>query len=645
MFTDMVGYTALGQRDEAFSLALVEEQRKLIRPVLARHGGREVKTIGDAFLVEFPNAVDAVRCAYDIQRTIREFNLSLAPDKRIRLRIGVHLGEVFESQGDISGDAVNVASRIEPLSEDGGVSITRQVHDHVKNKVDFDLRSLGPKSLKNVAEPIEIYKMVLPWEKAGEGPSSEFDSTRIAILPFANMSPDPNDEYFADGMTEELISTMSRISGLSVIARTSVMGYKQEKKKISDVARELGVGTVLEGSVRKAGNRLRITVQLIDCDTSDHLWAESYDREMQDVFAIQSEVSQTVASALKVKLLPGEKHRVESKPTDVVEAYESYLKGLETATWTKGSYEKEDIERSREHFEQAVKLDPNFALAYAGLEQCYMEAFAYNSYKERFPKAEAAALKALEIDDGLAEAHVAYGDLLWHSYNLRGAEREWERAVQLKPNSPQAHLFLGIHYMIMHRFDDAGSEIRRARELDPLSPAVREWNRSLLMRSHHFDSAIAEYTDLLAQHNTADLHNSLATAHFFKGDYGKALAEAEAAMALADPDERPDMNTTLACIYSKIGREEEARKIVKELEESKGKEGTYWGDSDLRHVPRMNFAMIYSALGETDWAIRAFEEAYEEHEDDLPLSISSPRFDMLRSNPRFKELLGKLGFG
>jgi len=279
MFTDMVGYTALGQKNESLSIVLVEEQRRVIRPILTKHAGREIKTIGDAFLVEFPNAVDAVRCAYDIQRAVREFNLSLASDKRIHLRVGVHVGEVVESQGDILGDSVNVASRIEPLAEYGGVCISRPVYDLVKNKVDIPLSSMGQKSLKNVAEPMEVYKMVLPWEKETMSSPAQLNKNRVAILPFVNMSPDPNDEYFADGITEEMISTVSGISGLSVISRTSVMGFKGTTKKITEIGNELGAGSILEGSFRKAGNKVRVTAQLIDVGRDSHVWAQNYDRD------------------------------------------------------------------------------------------------------------------------------------------------------------------------------------------------------------------------------------------------------------------------------------------------------------------------------------------------------------------------------
>ena len=325
MYTDMVGYTALGQRNESLSLALVDEQRKLVRPVLVRHGGREVKTMGDAFLVEFPSALDAVRCAYDIQRATREFNIPLPEERRVRLRVGIHLGDVVESQGDISGDAVNVASRIESMAEDGGVCLTRQVFDHVQNKFDLQLTSLGTRTLKNVSMPLELYKVKMPWEQEKPAETPQFEKTRIAVLPFANMSPDPGDEYFADGTTEEMISTLSNISNLTTISRTSVMQYKGVRKNLPDIGRELRAGSILEGSVRKSGSRVRITVQLIDAVEDKHVWAQSYDRELQDVFAVQSDVAKNVAEALRVKLLAREASQIQKKPTENMDAYLAYL--------------------------------------------------------------------------------------------------------------------------------------------------------------------------------------------------------------------------------------------------------------------------------------------------------------------------------
>src|SRR3989454_5362470 len=368
MFTDMAGYTALGQKNESLSLALVEEQRKLLRPVFGRHNGREIKTMGDGFLVEFSNAMDAVRCAYDVQRASREFNISQQGDQRITIRIGLHLGDVVESQGDISGDAVNIASRIQSLAENGGISLTRQVYDQVQNKFELPLESLGTKSLRNVRVPLEVYKMVLPWDDTKTIQSTEPDRRRIAVLPFANMSPDPGDSYFADGITEEIISTLSGVSGLNVISRTSVMGYKGTTKRVKEIGGELEAGSVLEGSFRKAGNKIRVTAQLVDVRDDRHVWAHSYDRNLDDVFGVQTDIAKQVSDALRVKILSKEKEALEQKPTGSTESYSLYIKGR--FFWNERT--KESVKKAIRYFEEAVRLDPNFALAYSGLADCYL---------------------------------------------------------------------------------------------------------------------------------------------------------------------------------------------------------------------------------------------------------------------------------
>ena len=397
MFTDMVGYTSLGQRDESLSLALVGEQRKLLRPILARHNGREVKTIGDAFLIEFSSALDAVRCAYDIQRATREFNISLPSEKRIHLRVGVHLGDVVESLGDISGDAVNVASRIEPLAEDGGVCLSRQVYDHVHNKFELPLASLGIKELKNVDTPIEVYRMNMPWEGEKTVQSAQLDSNRIAVLPFVNMSPDPNDEFFADGLTEELITRLYEVKGLEVIARTSVMNYKKKEQNITQIGRELNVGTVIEGSIRKAGNRIRVAAQLIDTNTLGHLWASTYDRNLDDIFAIQTDIAMKVAGSAHAAI-KGTAAGVQAPETTDIEAYTDFLRGNQLLH----SAASESWKDAVRFFENAVARDQSFARAYVGLAQCY-QLLGNNGllpFAEGVSKAKVPLKKALRTERG-----------------------------------------------------------------------------------------------------------------------------------------------------------------------------------------------------------------------------------------------------
>src|SRR5713101_2154876 len=451
MFTDIVGFTALGQRNESLALSVLDEQRELLRPIFIKHSGREVKTIGDSFLVDFPSALSAVKCAYEIQKTTREFNSSLPKERRVQVRIGVHLGDVVESQGDISGDTVNVASRIESLADSGGVCLTRQVFDQVQSKFELPLRSMGAKSLKNLRAPMEVFKMVMPWEGAVIEEAVELDSHRVAVLPLKNMSPDPNDEYFADGMTEELITALSGLRELTVIARTSDMQYKNSPKRVAEVGRELKTGTVIEGSVRKAANKVRITVQMIDATTEGHLWVQNSDRQMDDIFAIQSEIAEKVADALKVKLIDSTRHRLEKKPTENTEAYMLYLRGR--YYWNERT--REDIDKAIKYFEHAIRIDPQFAPSYSGLADCYSVIIDYlwMAPHRTSQLARDFSMKALELDNDLAEAHASLAlTQMNYFWDFGSAERELKRAIELRPNYAPAHHWRAIMLLYQKRF-------------------------------------------------------------------------------------------------------------------------------------------------------------------------------------------------
>jgi adenylate cyclase len=632
MYTDMVGYTALGQRNESLSLALVDEQRKLLRPIFNRHSGKEIKTMGDAFLVEFPSALDAVRCAYDIQRATREFNISLSDEKQVRLRVGVHLGDVVESQGDVLGDAVNVASRIQALAEEGGVCITEQVFDHVKNKLDVSLVSKGKMSLKNVSEPVEVYRMVMPWSEEKAAPPIQLDRRRIAILPFTSMSPDPNDEYFAEGMTEELISTMSRIRDLRVIARTSVMGYKGGQKKISDIAKELDVGTVLEGSVRKAGNRLRITVQLIDSLTSDHLWVESYDRELKDVFAIQSDISKTVAEALKVQLLTGDREKIEKEPTKNTEAYLLYLKGRQY--WNKRS--KDAVYRAKEYFQLAIDSDPDFALAHVGIADCWLvlESWGHASNAEVAPKAKQAVLRALKLDDKLAEAHATYaGELATNEWKWEEAELEFKRAIELNPNDATAHQWYSDSFLrFTSRLDEALEEAQKALELDPLAPVTSLVLGETLLYLEQYDKAMEYFEKALA------IDSSFLVAYLMKAYCYLMSSRCDEGIELFETYQ-PKVTTetraklSLVLAYGIAGRTEDARRFFAEVEQA--------GDRD--QVPLVELAWAYFGLGETDRMFEYLDRATLEKGVGVPYALISPFLKRYRSDPRFLAIKSKVG--
>jgi TolB-like protein/Flp pilus assembly protein TadD len=631
MFTDMVGYTALGQRNESLSLALVEEQRKLIRPILDRHRGREVKTIGDAFLVEFGSALDAVRCAYEIQRATKEFNLPLAEDRRVHLRVGVHLGDVIESQGDISGDAVNVASRIEPLAEDGGVCITRQVYDHVKGKVNIPLSSLGPKSLKNVAEPIEVYRMVLPWEKEEVVPTLQLDRNRVAVLPFANMSPDPNDEYFAEGMTEELITALSKIRRLTVIARTSVMQYKNTTKRISEISRELGVGTLIEGSVRKSGNKLRITIQVIDSATEGHLWAENYNKQMDDVFAIQSEIAENVAKELRVQLAESEKAKLEKKPTTSTEAYTHYLKGR--YYWNERT--ESSVRRGIDYLVKALSVDPNMALAYSDLADAYTimadhgmmpGALAYAKVREY-------ASRALEIDPTMSQPHAALANTFERSYHWDDCEREYKLAIELNPNNAVARHWHAINLFFTGNESEAVQEWRRARELDPLSLIVGCTLGYILVRTGSADEGLEMLQTVVEMNDSFALgHRQLGHSYVIMGKKEEAIREARKMLTL---DVGPEMLLHVVAILASSGQKQEAAELLEKVIREQA----------AKYVDISRIGMAYAALGDSNHAFELLERAVDEQVTGVPYALSRffPYFDAIRDTPRFKGLVRRAG--
>ena len=626
----MVGYTTLGQRNESLSLALVEEQRKLIRPILNRHRGREIKTMGDAFLVEFPSALDAVKCAYDIQRTAREYNISAPVEPRIHLRIGIHLGDVTESDGDISGDSVNVASRIEALAEDGGVCLTRQVYDHVQNKFQLPLLSLGVRPLKNVDAAIEVYKMVMPWDEEKIVASKQFDKRRIAVLPFSNISPDSADEYFVDGMTEELIATMSRIGGLKVIARTSVMGYKGGQKKIGEVAKELEVGSVLEGSVRKAGDRLRITVQLIDSLTSEHVWAESYDRELKDVFAIQSEISKTVAEELKVQLLSQERAMIERKQTVNPEAYALYLKGR--YYWNERT--REDIAKAIKYFEHAIRIDPQFAPSYSGLADCYsiITDYFWMAPHRTSKLARDFSMKALELDNDLAEAHASLAlTQMNYFWDFGSAERELKRAIELRPNYAPAHHWRAIMLLYQKRFGEAYEQEKRAISIDPYSRVINNLMAGLLAILGKKDEAMERYHQIFETYpDSGSVHGWKAAVHAWLSEYDLAIEEAKRAF---DLDKNPSLESTLAWVYAVAGKNDEAQGILDQMMSRVAKE----------YVSPVWIGLVELALNRSDEGFRWLEKGLAERDSSLLYFACLPWFKEYRQDPKWEKIEAHMG--
>ena len=640
MFIDMAGYTALGQRNESLALALLSEGRKLIRPVLEKHNGREIKTMGDGFLVEYPNALDSVRCAYDIQRKSRELNLSLPMEKRIALRIGIHVGDVVgDDLGDILGDAVNVASRIQSRAEEGGVCLTQQVFDHVRNKFELPLKSMGRQLLKNVSYPIEVYKMLMPWDEAREitiTKMSEPDRRRIAVLPFTNISPDPRDEYFADGMTEELISNLSRIRELKVISRTSVMRYKGVGKSAAEIAAELNVGSILEGSVRKTSDDLRITAQLIDGRNDEYLWTQVYDKKLKNVFSIQREIAESVVDALKIELVQAERKDIEKSATANTEAYTLYLKGR--YYWNERT--RESNEKAVAYFNKAISLDSRYALAYAGLADCYLIAGDYDWMrpKDSFPVVKKYISKAIEIDPRLAEPHASLG-VVCNEYEQRWqeSEEEFKQAISLKPSYLPAHMWYGLLLTFLRRYNEAYQQFEIARDLDPLSRIVKINLVYENLYRGETKKALEQVDNLRElEPNYPDTHTCAGLAHFLDSDSDTAIDELRQAVSLSGGD--ITLKAELACILGFAGLQNEALKLLGELLEF----------ANSNYVSKLKIALVLFGVGRIEEGFDYLDKAYDEgsltthHGISLTDFLVLPWFEEARKDPRWTILKEKL---
>jgi TolB-like protein/Flp pilus assembly protein TadD len=448
------------------------------------------------------------------------------------------------------------------------------------------------------------------------------------------MSGEEKDEYFSDGMTEEMISQLSKISGVEVIARTSMMAYKGTTKKIDEIGRELKAGTVLEGSVRKAENRVRITTQLINVQNQAHLWSHDYERELQGIFAIQSDIAKNVAEVLEVKLLAREKQRIEKKGTKDLEAYDLYLKGL----YHFNQLTKKGLEKSIAYFEQAIDKDPTYAQAYAGLAESYawLGANGQLPVKEAFPKAEAAARKALELDNTIPEPHLRVGFIrTFYDWDWSAAERGYKRALELNPNSANAHNYYGIIYLTpMGRHAEGIAELRRALELDPLSIAAHNDFGWAFVHARQPDQAIEQFQKLLEMEpNLSQGHWGLGKAYLQKGRYQDAIAEMQKMVDLAEGS--ADVVGQLGWAYGVAGQRDEALKVLDLLKERAKQEP----------VDPTAFAFIYAGLGEKDQAFEWLQKAYEGRAGSWMLIWLKVgvEYDPLRSDPRFTDLLRKVG--
>jgi adenylate cyclase len=525
MFTDMVGYGALSQRDDKLAQELLEEHRQLLREIFPQFNGTEIKTIGDAFLVEFQSALEAAQCAMAIQRALAKRNADAPADRQIQVRIGVHIGDVVHRGGDVYGDGVNIASRIESLAAAGGICVSMDVERQIRNALEARFEKLAPTELKNISVPMDLFRIVLPWERdahlttepqktahsvttrrmpwhevvlalllvaalitggffllrhrasqqasnATASPSvGSVPEKSLAVLPFENLSRDPDNAFFTDGVQDQILTDLSQIADLKVISRTSVMQYKAgAQHNLREIAQQLGVAHVVEGSVQRAANKIRVNAQLIDARTDAHLWAQTYDRDLADVFAIQSEIAKAIADQLQAKLSPNEKKAIEQPPTTDLAAFDLYSRAkslLLTASVTG----EPDLRKAIELLDEAVKRDPSFFDAYCQLAYAHENVYAVRGFDHtpaRLALAEAAVQAATRLRPDAAETHLARAQYLY--YGLRdyaGALAELEIARRALPNDPRLFELTGYILRRRGQQEEGLQNLERAVELDP----------------------------------------------------------------------------------------------------------------------------------------------------------------------------------
>ena len=674
LFIDTVGYSKLSINDQR---AVVDELTEVVRNSdqyqKAEAAGRLIKIpAGDGMALVFYTSPEApAQCAVEISRLLKKH-------PRLQLRMGVHSGPVsgvidVTGRANLAGAGLNMAQRVMACGDAGHILISKHVAEDLEEYEHWRpfLHSLGACEVKHGVRvtivnlyTAEIGNPQLPkkfqalkkhsarvrWAAmtaallalavivAGIAMFSRYrvrstlppPEKSIAVLPFENRSEDKANAYFADGIQDEILSRLSKIADLKVISRTSTQHYKSAPANLREIASQLGVAHILEGSVQKSGDAVRVNVQLIKAANDSHLWADTFDRKLTDIFSVESEVAKAIADTLKAKLTGAEEQLIAARPTSDLTAYELYLKGR--VLW--GKRGGDNIRQAIGFYEQAIVRDPNYAPAYAGLAEAYVILPIYTdaSAREAYAKAKAAALKALQLDDKLAEAHNALAMVLFLYLDIAGSIPEFQRAIALNPNYATAHHWYGFNPLsTLGRFDEAIAESKRAVELDPLSPVINSDLGSNLMVARRYDEAIAQLRKTLEIDPTFSLaHGALGEALQFKGDLPGAIAEYTKAQELgADPRIR----VLMAAAKAQSGDRDAAVRMLAELEEA----------SRNREIPGAQRAVLYTSLGNRTEAIRCLEQSVADHDSqDVAWIKVYPKWDPLRGDPRFEALVQKV---
>lgn len=669
MFADMMGYTAMMQEDEAGAKLLRNHQRQTLEQLIPAHNGTIIQFFGDGTLSMFDSAADAVRCSIVIQHELQK-------EPKVNLRIGIHSGDVVYNNEGIFGDCVNLASRIESLSVPGAVLFSGKVYDEIKNQRDIKTHPLGKFHLKNVKQPIEVYAaanegLVIPKPSEISGktepgsntffslfkkksrklialaavvvlfiltpalyfllPEKNNEINSIAVLPLDNLSGNPDQEYFVSGMHETLITELSKISALKVISRTSTIQYKNTKKSLRQIAKELGVKALIEGSVIREGNTVRITVQLIDGTTDEHIWARDFDRKLQNILSLFSEVAQKIAGEIKIKLTPLDKVRLVSSPEVNPRAYELYLLGRHY--WNQRTIQS--FKQAIEYYKQAIEYDSTYAPAFAAMAEGYTLLGEQGGMRQKDARlhADTAIRSALLLNKNLAEAHASKGIWeLYNEWNWAEAEKSFKRAIELNPGYAITYQYYGRMLGYIDRYDESVVLLEKAKELDPLSPVIAAYIGQVYLFAKQYKKADEQFQQALKVHpNHALILHNIGELYLAQGRYTEAIAPLKLS---AEMSVSSHYLAFLGYAYALANRKEEARNILKKL----------LNQSDSDFTSGFNVAAVYLALGDKENALEQLEKGYVQRDVWMKELKAWPWFDRLKNEPRYKSLMKLMNF-
>src|ERR1044071_9031113 len=690
MFTDMVGYSALAQRDDKVALELLEEHRRLLREIFPKFHGTEIKTIGDAFLVEFGSALEAAQCAIEIQRTLAKRNHDVATDRQFAVKIGIHIGDVVHREGDVYGDGVNIASRIEQLAGAGGICVSMDVERQMRNALEARFEKFGSADLKNIKLPMDLFRIVLPWEKdagfpakrtskkspvliaaallviiavvaggwwwserpskhqqsaatqpAPVAPTNAPDQKSVAVLPFVNLSDDKGSEYFSDGVSEELLTVLQKIPGMHVAARTSAFFFKGKDAAAQEIGQKLGVAYLVDGSVRKSGEAVRIAARLTRADTGEEVWSENFTRDLKDVFAVQTELAETIVAQVRDRLagsaadsadkqkIQAEVQAAEKGGTKNVEAHQAYLQGR----FFENRHSEKSAREALAAYQHAVELDPGFARAWAGVARTHtwIAGFATEGGQKAFDahlaSARDAVTRALAIEPDLPDALYARAWIETNfDFNWSAATQTVTKAMALAPADPNVLIAAANLETALGNDGRAIELYRKAVELDPVNAQSRSYLAFALARSKQFAEARAEYARVVELNPSAPwAHAGLGLAYLLQNKFEEAATEAQ-------PDAGDWARLLIvSCARWAQKRVQESDAALNELIKNEAE------------LAAFQIAEAYAYRGDKDKPFEWLERARRQRDPGLGGLQKDPLLENLHNDPRWNAFLHTMG--